>query len=1762
MLISKDIADKLGLEGSKPGETRIVKIYGSRESETSSPPRDKIVEEAKSKEAAKESVTPKATLGEKIKKTGNLLWDALKAGAKNNDPSANIRQGKVAALNRDDTVFAQMVRDQKAADAARAAEEAKKRSEAEETAKSIQNLQKTYNSQKRELENAQRTLSNMNAVDNSEAKKAVEKRLKEAQTAIEFTRQEMQDIGGRAEDAGFLERAGKVITGSAKNIAATNVNAAGTVIAQDAARRDFLIEEEASQAQKDYDRAKADYEDAVAEFGEDSADAGFAANILAEAEKKLKEEDVFIGGGTSDRTTSDKLEATADRLAASGANDLEDAKRGASRAGQIAVDVGSQALALGGDALLNVLAPGLGMAAFDVRAFGGASQKARLAGADENQQMLYGLASSALEMLTEKMFDGVAAVYGKGAADDLIEQAIARLCESDAGRTALRTLANMGGEGAEEIISSLADPVLQMIYDPNAVKAAYGDPDSVKNALGDALYDGFIGAALGGFGSAVELVNGQNAAKNAALRGYTAENALPDASQMMAEAAGKNAEAPTVENTMPENEKIISEGKKASIADKQARLETLKENAEKARSPRLKGAYESQINALESEIKADIKDYNENPTVKKENSPVEPVSPASEVKTEEAGQVKSAPEEALKPEKVKTGNLLWNAIKSAGKNNDPSLGWETDELSAANIRQSKADALNSDAAGKVSQETSKKAAESAEKTVGENIPAESGNGGTGENAAGETARTQSSFKDNNLTKEERKIPGYTEEEQVHTVLKDKELKSRAEARVDADADGVLKELAGKPVKDWDADDIEASNVLIRRNMDEARALKKAGKTAEAAEVYKKLAPLVQTRESKGTKTGQELRLFGLSLENSVAKLSNKLFGDNQTERAKKMSDEEKVKIVTEAERLTDKFNSTELGDADGLIEIIKETAKLRNNVSHKSKEIGTAIEKYMRQAAKTEDGRTWLKAVAESNIRNMSLDYDDIGFEKGARAIRYNMMLSGMHTFFSNVGGNTVFGSLMEPLANNASIPIDRLLSTVTGVKTVGADAGMLSPKWYKGFIDGAKRGIVESYLDAFTTEDGKYDSQQQRTYKMTGNAWERFWSNSENISDYRMYATDQAAKGATLGTLKPFYEKQVKRGKMTAELMNELLAYEEQYRTFQYDSELTKGGMKVREGVDVIHGLGTSVVPFARIAANVTSASLDYNSMFSFMNGLFEIGKLAKAQKEGNALKSTKVKQKSAKALEAAMAQHKAAKAFGRGITSAGMTVGFMALKGLGVLKDYRDDDYDAEKQSGAEGRKGIQINYSALGRVIAAAKNGEDWKAAAEEREGDNFGGLEFLPPLNGLAYMGSMMYDAYTDEEVNELLGYAGAYAGATAQSTKNAFLDFPAVSTISNFISGVKSNKAAFTPENATDADRNKATAKAYGVTALETGADILLSNVIPAKVKGIAKGIDSVERSTNSTDWKQKIGYKIKSQIPKWREQVPAKMDAYGNEIKNEGGIRNFINKNLLAEPVVSHTQTEVSKKVEEVYKATGDAAVNPDFYPPKKLTFTVGKEKTEYKLNDEQQRQYQYIRGQTMQMYVQEALDKGKFDGLSDDEQAELIKDIKNLSNDIAKQEFAKDAKFRYDTKYKMESALQDPVSYLTANVQISSDYEAKGKEKPSQGRELFENYLYYGIKGKDADTLAEKNLGKKNLGAYTVMRNNNKRPQDIMEMLDAWDIITTNGTTQDAPDGNYNQASVYKGLSGLNIPDSDKSKIWNFLLGNPKTQYSNYRAK
>ena len=108
----------------------------------------------------------------------------------------------------------------------------------------------------------------------------------------------------------------------------------------------------------------------------------------------------------------------------------------------------------------NIAVPGSSLYVLFTQAAGSATTDALQRGASGQQAVTYGVANGALEVLTEKMFDGVAGVFGKGAADDALQSLVRRVTQNKGAQNALLTIADSLGEGFEEFASEFGDKVL------------------------------------------------------------------------------------------------------------------------------------------------------------------------------------------------------------------------------------------------------------------------------------------------------------------------------------------------------------------------------------------------------------------------------------------------------------------------------------------------------------------------------------------------------------------------------------------------------------------------------------------------------------------------------------------------------------------------------------------------------------------------------------------------------------------------------------------------------------------------------------------------------------------------------------------------------------------------------------------------------------------------------------------------------------------------------------------------------------------------------------------------------------------------------------------------------------------------------------------------------------------------------------------------------------------------------------------------------
>lgn len=293
----------------------------------------------------------------------------------------------------------------------------------------------------------------------------------------------------------FMERVGKTITGGAKSSAAAYTNVRGYIQEGTHMARDVDV----SGWNRDLNRYQYELRNA-----DNDADRAYWQSEIDRVRRNIQN----AGKATAESNASaQKNYRLADEIAANAEKDLTRAKQGAGAVGRLLVDAGASMTQSALDAIPNLITGGAtGMVPFAARAFGGAAQQARQDGAMWGQQGLYGAASAAKEVFTEKMFNialPFAKAYGGGALDDVVERgirsAVDKFAKTEAGEKALGSALTFGagavGEGLEEFIGDWMEWQLPRIYG--------GDVATAQETLSNSLYDFLVGATSGAMGGLV-----------------------------------------------------------------------------------------------------------------------------------------------------------------------------------------------------------------------------------------------------------------------------------------------------------------------------------------------------------------------------------------------------------------------------------------------------------------------------------------------------------------------------------------------------------------------------------------------------------------------------------------------------------------------------------------------------------------------------------------------------------------------------------------------------------------------------------------------------------------------------------------------------------------------------------------------------------------------------------------------------------------------------------------------------------------------------------------------------------------------------------------------------------------------------------------------------------------------------------------------------------------------------------------------------------
>jgi hypothetical protein len=820
------------------------------------------------------------------------------------------------------------------------------------------------------------------------------------------------------------------------------------------------------------------------------------------------------------------------------------------------------------------------------------------------------------------------------------------------------------------------------------------------------------------------------------------------------------------------------------------------------------------------------------------------------------------------------------------------------------------------------------------------------------------AQTQTRSTDGVLTDNERAMEGLRPEDRTHKVNHDEEVNAKAQERFESDYEGEKADLFGEK-QDWDDTDTVLAHKIIVKEVAKARE-------SGSKDAYAEVAKLMKEWDAHGTEAGQALRQRRQLASDPTLMEADAIQLLSDSARTRKMSDEQRKKILDSVSQNAEKLHSIEKGDVDGVVDLIKDMSMERRTNGLWSNKMGRTMEKALEQAKKLPGGEAFLRDVAASQVRGIAYDYAKPSTLEQIKTYRYLSMLSKPATAARNLVGNMVYDPV-EAVSNNIGVGLDMLLSKYTGTRSVAADKSYLSKTKRKGMGEATLKSYIETGLDASVSNaQGKYETGGSRSFKMTGNFLERFLSTWEKYSNYAMVTTDQMQKGGIQAEAQRGIDALEAKGKVAKGALDGRAEEIARERTFQNEGKLAQATGVVRRALNVFSikdkrggsfGVGDLILPFTNVPGNIASAAIQY-SPAGFINAGAEVVKVLNKAKAGTLTASE---------------QAKAVTDFGRAFNGTMGIALFAVLAGAGVMNVAGDDDKDKEALEKSEGVSGTQLNLSALNRWIA----GE----STEWRDGDDLVSIGFLDPINAQMTYGALLADCYKEDGKITF----GDVTRENLSSIYQSVMDLPAMSQFQEIENSLKYSKADTVGGKIADATFR------YGASQA--------TSFIPNIVSGVAQGADGTVRDTYNGDtaWENGLSA-VKSKIPGLRETLPAALDNWGQEKKYTGtAAENFLNATLNPGSVTKYRTSAVNQ---ELYRLGENIDIK---YPEKKAPNSGNRDGEKVSLDQDERRQYQMAYGQTAYDNIQKVISSAVYKQSSDAEKATAIQNLLEVATAAGK---------------------------------------------------------------------------------------------------------------------------------------------------------------
>ena len=831
----------------------------------------------------------------------------------------------------------------------------------------------------------------------------------------------------------------------------------------------------------------------------------------------------------------------------------------------------------------------------------------------------------------------------------------------------------------------------------------------------------------------------------------------------------------------------------------------------------------------------------------------------------------------------------------------------------------------------------------------------------------------------------------------------------ARLRLAQDYAGEMAELRGK--HNWSGEEVDMGMTILDNYR---RAAEQTGDWTEYSNWRKEVS-------AHGTAAGQALQAY--------AKYSRQTGGgivadaSAALERAAKKTN--KAEIMNRVSALAQQYDAA-VGtgqenakvNVNDLVDIIKSASTARQTgtlIGNKTPPIVNwainRIANYARAEAQSGGGENldFLRTFAADSIYNIAADTRAVSAGEKVKTVRRTGMLSKVSTVMRNLVSNNVFDPI-DSIARNVSVPLDMLVSTITGTRSVAGDASWFSAAKRKGSMDGLARACMEVGLDVDASGTaGKYENTSNRTFKMSGGVFSKLMSVWEAYEGYTLKATDEFQKGGIEASVQKGIDRLYEKGKITDDSLRNAGEQEALYRTFQDKTVLSDAAIGVRNALNKAHigdiGAGDIMLPFAQVPSNLGARAIEYSPAGLGVAAADFINMIDSARKGEFT----------------AAQQAKAVQGVGRALTGSGM----IAIAAAGALRGWLkvtgdDDDKNKDALGKTHGLDGTQLNISAALRDL----RGE----SAQWQAGDQLLSIGFLDPLNAQLTTGALIADDIRSE--------AGVTAGRVLENSLSgalqSVLDTPVMSTFQDVATNYEYSGASTPGGKMMDA------AQKYAANQL--------SSVIPNSLRGIAQGLDDTERNAYSSDnvWQQAVD-NAKASIPGLRETLPAKTDVWGNPVKNEGGIRNFMNRNINPGNVTTYKTDAVSSEIEKISEATGES-----LYPDRTAPRSLKVDGETISLTFEQRSMYQKAYGDAYSAAVTSLMNDKNYKAMPDSMKAEILQQAKDTATEQARDSLG----IGYEVKSSAQKILEKSGTERN-NALISAAVKAQHYLSPETQKQL-----------------------------------------------------------------------------------------------------------